>query len=246
MGGFSFWTEATGEVSRCHFSGNASDSGGRSVCNTAGLTVRHCRMEANLGQTGAGLSFWHLTGGGAGGKTASSSRNHAQRRCDRIARDFSAGRIGRRGCLFAGKRLRRTQAARSLMWDQANAMQLLNCTCVQNTAGRGGGMFLDDAPLQALEVLNSVVHGNVRSDGVAEQIVGGSPTVQYCLVQGGYPGPSIDGDPQFVDAMHGDFRLLPGSPCIDSGYALYVPPDFATDAEGGQPACSTATATRWP
>jgi hypothetical protein len=52
--------------------------------------------------------------------------------------------------------------------------------------------------------------------------------VTYCDVRGGWAGwGNIDADPLFVDPNGGDYRLLPGSPCIDAGCNAAVPPDFA-------------------
>ncbi|HEX9973444.1 MAG TPA: T9SS type A sorting domain-containing protein, partial [bacterium] len=46
----------------------------------------------------------------------------------------------------------------------------------------------------------------------------GAFNVQYSVVQGGHIGVgNIDTDPMFVNPDNSDFRLQPGSPCIDAG-----------------------------
>jgi parallel beta-helix repeat protein len=88
-------------------------------------------------------------------------------------------------------------------------------------------------------VVNTIVYANAI-DGQSTQIQGDAPVVEYCDVQGGYPGPgNLDADPNFVkhgywaspadpnqpaapgDAtalwMHGDYHLSASSPCIDAG-----------------------------
>ena len=60
----------------------------------------------------------------------------------------------------------------------------------------------------------------------------GNSVATYCNVQGGWPGDgNIDTDPFFVDPENGDFRLLPCSPCIDSGSNTAVPLDIS-DLDG--------------
>ena len=49
----------------------------------------------------------------------------------------------------------------------------------------------------------------------------------HSLFTEGWPGEgNIAGDPGFVDAGSGDFRLLPGSPCIDAGFNSPELPEF--------------------
>jgi predicted outer membrane repeat protein len=69
-----------------------------------------------------------------------------------------------------------------------------------------------------------------------------TPEVTYCDVQDGWPGMgNIDADPLFVDAdgldnvigtIDDNLRLLGGSPCLDAGNNLAIPPSLTTDLDG--------------
>ncbi len=105
-----------------------------------------------------------------------------------------------------------------------------NCTfsgnMVQLAVGGGGmGNFNDSNPT----VTNCILWGNSPDE------FGGSstPTVTFSDVQGGWPGTgNIDADPSFIDPDNGDFRLSPGSPCIDAGNNIAVPAGMTTDLDG--------------
>jgi len=66
-----------------------------------------------------------------------------------------------------------------------------------------------------------------------EEISGGTPTVTYTDVQGGWPGTgNIDTDPLFVDPDNGNYRLSAGSRCIDAGDNTAVPEGVLRDLDG--------------
>jgi len=93
-----------------------------------------------------------------------------------------------------------------------------------NYAEIGGGIYIHDN-LQT--ITNSIVWDNQALDD-GDQIylwIGNCP-IQYCDVQGGWPGEgNIDIDPLFRDPENGDFHLMAidcgdpyDSPCIDVGH----------------------------
>ena len=113
-------------------------------------------------------------------------------------------------------------------WDPV----LLNCTLSGNSAGTyGGGVFLGySSPV----IVNCVLWGDTPEE---IYVYSGSPLVTYSDVQGGSGEPwfgtgCIDANPLFMDAGGGDYRIGPGSPCIDAGDTDAVPPDVATDLAG--------------
>jgi hypothetical protein len=83
-------------------------------------------------------------------------------------------------------------------------------------------------------VVNTIVWDNKAGVSGMEIAAspGGSLTVEYCDVKGGWPGTgNIDADPLYADAAARDFHLKWGSPCIDAGdgTATSEPLDFEGD-----------------
>ncbi len=88
-----------------------------------------------------------------------------------------------------------------------------NCTVTANDATQGGGI----AAMQGL-VRNAIVTGNGAENWWLGS--GGGITVEYsCTPQDltAYGAGNTVLDPQFVDAMGQDYRLLAVSPCVDQG-----------------------------
>jgi hypothetical protein len=110
---------------------------------------------------------------------------------------------------------------------------VINCTIGGNSSGfKGGGMFCTDTGV--LTVANSILWGNSAMFGPQVYVFGGSMTITYSDVQGGYGGAgNIDEDPQFVNPG-GDYHLGPNSLCIDVGDNNSVPPSLVADLDGDE------------
>jgi hypothetical protein len=105
----------------------------------------------------------------------------------------------------------RTSTSESGIKEPLDIPQVVNNTLVNNSATSfGGGLVSNTDPL----VMNSIFWDNSAPDGAQVYSSTGTLEAHYCDVQGGYPGTgNIDLDPGFADS---DYRLLPGSPCIDA------------------------------
>jgi len=124
----------------------------------------------------------------------------------------------------------------ALVADGAPAsLGMRNCTVSGNTssAGNGGALWVSGSDAV---ITNSILWGNSPDEVFNYPASPGSITATYSDIQGDtlWMGEgNINGDPLFVNATEGDFRLCGGSPCIDAGDpASPLDPD-STRAEMG-------------
>ncbi len=95
----------------------------------------------------------------------------------------------------------------------ANPKVIENNTIMENSSSTyGGGVYTG---ITTSIFRNNIVWANTAPDGPQISIQGGTLTVTYSDVEGGWGGTgNIDADPAIGDTTH---RLGAGSPCIDAG-----------------------------
>ncbi len=130
----------------------------------------------------------------------------------------SVGTLKLSECLLAGNS---SGVGGSAAYAPEGSVTIRGCTIASNGAGSSAGpLWLHGAAV----VANSILWGN------SSQQIAGNPVVRFSIVEGGYVGVgNKNTDPKFAG---GQFRLGPGSPCIDSGSNLQVTLGTTQDLDG--------------
>lgn len=235
-------------VKDCVFTGNSADIGGGMYSQGGNPTVTGCSFVGNNatrfggGMTNDGSSptvddcdFTENTSGQGGGGCASSSGSAPIFTNCSFTDNTSLNGGGLFnlnvdtplvGCTFNGNHARRFGGA---IYNSQSDPQIVAITAVGNTAVNGGGGIYNTFS-------NPLVGGAIIRDNSPNQIFDGSSstsTVYHSNIQGGWGGlGNIDEIPLFVNPNKGDLRLLPGSPGIDAGNNLLVPPGTLVDIYG--------------
>jgi hypothetical protein len=232
-GGISCYQESNPLVANCVITGNEGYfyGGGVGCSLHSSPTIVNCTIAENMAYIGGGVgctdnccpliincAIAQNTGGFGGGIGCRFDSDPAITNCaitGNVA--YNASNLGTGGGVHCA---------------MGSVPTIANCTIAGNVSDRpGGGVYC--------EVGGSIVNSILRNDA-PDEIAGdlALPSVSYCDVQGGWPGPgNIDADPLFVDPdgpdddpntwEDNDHRLSAGSPCIDAGCNCGVPPDTA-------------------
>ena len=238
-------------LTNCTFNGNSASSttdanGGAIFSNLCSLTLTNCILSGNSasGTTvvfGAGmyndncsltLANCILSGNVTGG----------------TGMDVRGGGMINVGCslTLANCTFSRNSATRGGgMYNVFSSPTISNCTFTGNTASYGGGISNTSS---SPTLINCILWSNTAATG-GNQIYdgGGTSTVSYTDVQGGFagtgninvdplfvrnPGPGTDGTWGTADDDYGDLRLQLTSPAIDAGDNSAVPAGISTDLAG--------------
>ena len=193
---------AGAQFNACLFLGNSADQYGGGMSTAGPCAVTECTFLDN---------YTNNSGGGL--------RNSGYR-CDVS------------NCLFAGNRAYDRGGA---IYNEGShypiselMLTLRNCTIAYNrcesATGRGGALSLS---LISGRISDAVLWNNLP-DEIDLADADSSCAVEYCCIQGGYPGAgNNDADPRFLSPNgpdgdpetweDNDYRLAPASPCIDAG-----------------------------
>jgi hypothetical protein len=138
-------------------------------------------------------------------------------------------------CMFNGNEAEGFGGGLHVEWQTYATIS--GCTFVGNQAWSGGG-FMNHF-LAGSTVHDCIFWENVPSGAVNDQA---TLSIDYSNLQTTYPGQgNFHADPLFINpagndsapgTMDDDFRLKPGSPCINAGDPYYVPQPGENDLDG--------------
>lgn len=111
----------------------------------------------------------------------------------------------------------------------SHSVSIIHNTVSENISdSEGGGLYC--GIYSSPTVTNTILWGNEASAGAQIYCAGGSVTVTWSDVGGGWTGDgNIDADPLFADPLAGDFHVALDSPCIDTGIDAGVYDDIDGD-----------------
>ena len=245
-------------INNCTFSGNAATYGGAMYNEYSNPTLIDCDFSENSANyAGGGM---HNTFSSPTLNNCTFSENEARDLGGGMVNSASSPTLT--NCSFYGNSATLPGASQGgAMFNGESSTMMTNCVFSGNSASRGGGMYNVHGSPRLTNCTfsgNSAEYGGGMDNlscnptltncilwaDMPEEIYvyGRAPLVAYSDVQGGWPGTgNIDAEPLFVAPgywdvnsiwVEGDYHLLAGSPCIDTGDPNYVPEPNETDLDG--------------
>jgi hypothetical protein len=205
-----------GLIQNCVVSENSAANGGglySSVGSRTTIVAQDSRFESNTA-TGSGGGVYQGNWGG----TVSRCRIEGN-----ASRDGGGAYLTYQSqilnSLIVGNTATRNGGGVSL---NSTSDQIRNCTVVDNTAQYGGGLY-DSGGRTAY---NSIIYHNTAME-LGPNWHGEPRLYNTCTTPTNAPTSvdNIEAPPLFVNRAGGDYRLRPGSPCIDNGDNSYASGD---------------------
>ena len=227
-GGAMLNIESRPTLTNCVFSRNSANYGSGIYNRRSDPTLINCTFSGNWAVFGAGMRNYYASSPTLTNCTFSENTAWFGGGMD----NYHSSPI-MTNCMFSGNS---ADWGGGMANNSYSSPMLTNCAFSRNSAKLGGGVFNSESSL----ILTNCI---LWDDG--DEIWnndGSTIEVTYSDVQGSWPGEgNIDADPCFVEPgywdsngmwVEGDYHLLAGSPCIDTGDPNYVPEPNETDLDG--------------
>jgi len=130
-------------------------------------------------------------------------------------------------CVFDGNHAE--QRGGALASSASSTVRIVHAVFVNNRADQSGGAIfsVDDS---FVTVTNAILWKNSAEDTLDDIASSAELILSYSVLKQDLSGEGVlHSNPKFVDRDSGDFRLKPGSPCIDAADAALASPE---DLEG--------------
>jgi parallel beta-helix repeat protein len=196
-------------ISNCIFTLNSGSTGGGGMYNYYSTpTISNCTIDSNSAPGG---------GGGIWNENATPTLSNCTFNNNSAGNNGGAGIYNRQNsnttisnCVFTSNHS--PTAVGGGICNEGGTVTISNCAFASNeSTGSYGGAVYNSA---TMTIKNSILYGNLGNNIYA---AGGTTTVTYSCVGGGYTGTgNISSNPLFVNPPS-DVHLQVGSPCIDAG-----------------------------
>ncbi len=222
-------------ITDCNMTGNQVDRGGGIYCYyNSTPTFTNCTIIGNSAASDGGAIYCRESSPLITNCTITG--NSAEYNGGGIYCEDSNSTIA--SCIITGNK---AGDGGGIYCDDDSSLKITNCTIADNSAEHNGGGIWCEGSYPTIN--NSIVWGNTDSSGTGQlaQIYSDYPKVWFSCIQDENPDDAdipfgedrcnIDDDPCFVEPgswdtnglwLDGDYHLLAGSPCIETGDPYYT------------------------